>query len=338
VKDKKDYFELLAGYFSGNIAPEDQKRVEEWIDLSEENKRDAQKIYDLQYTLDTLVLMNEIDANTVLRKMKRRISSKDRINKVKMWTQRIAVVLFIPLLVNAVLDFFPKDETFGYMEARSSFGLVSFLELPDGSKVWLNSGSYIKYPAKFKQDKREIYITGEAYLSIAKDENKKFIVNTLDNLSIEVSGTEFNLDAYESNDRVTTTLVEGAICLYYEDGSNALKKYAMTPGQQTVYSRETGKLSRKSTYVQKDIAWKKGSVIFRNTSFNEALWILSKRFNVDFVVKKESLRDYSFTGSFTDQNLIRILEHFRISSGINYSQQQIVDDNGEILKTEIDLY
>jgi ferric-dicitrate binding protein FerR (iron transport regulator) len=273
-----------------------------------------------------------------LRKIKKSISKKNRINRIKMWTQRMVVVLFIPLLINTILDFIPEDKTTGYLEVRSSFGLVSSLKLPDGSKVWLNSGSYIKYPVEFKKNKREVYITGEAYLSVVKDENKRFIVNTLDGLSIEVVGTEFNMDAYESNDKITTTLVEGSICLYYNDKNNILKKYTMMPEQQVAYARQDGSLSGQPTYILKDIAWKNGSIIFRNTPFDEVLWILSKRFNVDFSVKQEALREYSFTGSFTDQNLTRILEHFRISSGINYSQKHIVNDNGEILKTEIDFY
>lgn len=339
MEDKKYSFELLSGYFAGEISQEERTDVEAWISSSEENGLLARNVYDLLYTSDTLFLMKEMDADSALKKMKKKVAGKRRTRTAKIWMQRAAAVLLIPSLIVSLLYFMSEEkEQAGYIEAKSSFGLVSSLELPDGSKVWLNSGSYIKYPVRFKAGSREVYITGEAYLSVAKDERRKFIVRTLDDLSIEVTGTEFNIDAYESNDRITTTLVEGSICLYYSDRSGGLKKHTMKPEQQTAYHRETGRLSGQRTYVPKDIAWKNHSVIFRNTPFDEALWILSKRFNVDFIIKKESLREYSFTGTFTDQNLTRILEHFRISSGINYSQRQVVNDAGEILKSEIDLY
>ncbi|MDR0348021.1 MAG: FecR family protein [Tannerella sp.] len=330
--------ELLSRFFANEATPEECILVREWMAKSEKNKLLVQKSYNLLYISDTLCVMNEIDADSGLKKIKNRISTSNRRNKRHLWTQRIMIVLFVPLLINTVLQFIPEEEQVRYMEARSSSGLISSLELPDGSKVWLNAGSYIKYPVDFGKEKREVFITGEAYLSVVKDAHKKFIVQTLDDISIEVFGTEFNLDAYETNNKITATLIEGKICLCRTDSTDVLRKYTMMPEQQITYRRNTGEFVQQSTYIPKDIAWKNGQVVFRNTSFDEVLWILSKRFNVEFTVKKESLRNNSFTGSFTDQNLIRILEHFKISSGINYSQQQIVSEKGETLKTKIELY
>lgn len=331
-------FTLLSRYFANEATPEECLSIEKWIAESEKNRLLAQNVYNLLYTSDTLCVMNEIDANVVLKKVKIKIAKADRPHKLYIWSQRITNILFIPLLICTVLYFIPATEQVGYMEASSSSGLISSLELPDGSKVWLNSGSYIKYPVEFKGKKREVFVTGEVYFSVRKDDDKKFIVRTLDNISVEVFGTEFNIDAYETNNKITTTLIEGGIYLYHTDSSNILKKYMMQPDQQITYDRSTNKFIQQSTYIPKDIAWKNGRVLFRNTSFDEALWILSKRFNVEFSVKNKSLHNNSFTGSFTDQNLTRILEHFKISSGINYSQQQIVDDKGETLKTRIELY
>jgi ferric-dicitrate binding protein FerR (iron transport regulator) len=329
---------LLSRYFVGEATPDECKFIEEWVAKSEKNKSLVQRVYNLLYTSDTLHVMNGIDAGVVLKKIKSRIRKTNRANKLYIGSQRITGILFIPLLICTYLYFVPVKKEIRYMEANSSSGLISLLELPDGSTVWLNSGSYIKYPVEFGKEKREIYITGEVYLSVAKDYNSSFIVRTVDDISIEVFGTEFNIDVYETNDKITTTLIEGSICLNYTDSNNIKRRYTMMPDQQIAYNRNTHQFVRQPTFVQKDIAWKNGRVLFRNTSFDEALWILSKRFNVEFIVKNESLHHNSFTGSFTDQNLMRILEHFRISSGINYSQQQIVNKEGETLKTRIELY
>ena len=338
VKEVID-FEQLSEYFTGKLTPEDNQRVEEWIEFSEENKSHAKSVYNILYSSATICLMNEIDAGSGLRKVKKKAADKKRKKMTIKWFQWIATILFIPMIICTALYFMPKEKPQQrYIEAVSNFGLISSIELPDGTKIWLNSGSYVKYPVEFDKDIREIYIEGEAYLSVAKDNGKKFIVKTVDDYSIEVLGTEFNIDAYKGNDKITTTLVEGSICLYFKDENSEQKKLFMKPEQQTTYLRNTGELTGRTTYIPKEIAWKSGSVMFRNTPFDEALWILSKRFNVNFTVKKESLHDYSFTGTFTDQNLTRILEHFKISSGINYSQRQIVNDDDEVLKTEIDLY
>lgn len=329
---------LLSRYFADEATPEECKFIKEWMAKSEKNKLLIQKSYNLLYTSDTLSVMNEIDAGSVLKKIKYKISVSDQTNKRHMWMQRILTILFIPLLISTILHVLPDEGPVRYMEAYASSGLISSLELPDGSRVWLNSGSYIKYPVDFGKERREVYITGEAYLSVAKDDKKKFIVQTLDNLSIEVYGTEFNIDAYDTNDKIITTLIEGSISLCHTDSNKTVKKYVIKPDQQIAYNRDAKKFIQQPTYIPKDIAWKNGKVLFRNTSFDEALWILSKRYNVDFSVQKESLHNNSFTGSFTDQNIIRILDHFKISSGINYSLKQIVDEKGETLKTKIELY
>lgn len=331
-------FTLLSRYFANEATPEERLSIEKWIAESDGNKLLVQNAYNLLYTSDTLCLMNEIDADAVLKKIKIKIKKTNQPDNLFVWSQKVINVLFFPLLISVCMYFIPAKEQVRYMEAYASSGLISTIELSDGSKVWLNSGSYIKYPVEFKGKKREVFVTGEAYFSVMKDDDKRFVVRTLDDISVEVVGTEFNIDAYETNDKITTTLIEGKICLYHTDSNKTIKKYSMTPNQQIIFKRGTHEFMRSPTYIYKDIAWKNGRILFRNTTFDEALWILSKRFNVEFTVKNESLHNNSFTGSFTDQNLTRILEHFKISSGINYSQQQIVNEEGETLKTRIELY
>jgi ferric-dicitrate binding protein FerR (iron transport regulator) len=329
---------VLSRYYSGDINPEERKQVEDWIALSDENKSLAGEVFNLFYTSDTLTVIRDMDAGSVLKKVNRRIARRKRRRTTVRWVNRITAICFIPLLAGTILYLAPPaEEQTRYMEAQASYGLTTSLELPDGSKVWLNSGTYIKYPTAFSKEKREVYIDGEAYFSVAKDAEKKFVVQTY-NVSLEVTGTEFNIDAYKTTDFIKTTLVEGAVSLNYANEKGEAKRFTMKPEQQITYLPETGKISLKNAYVPKEIAWKSGRVVFRNTPFNEALWVLSKRFNVDFIVKKEALHDYSFTGSFTDQNLTRILEHFKLSSGINYSQKQRMNENGELHKTEIELF
>ncbi|WP_075559023.1 FecR domain-containing protein [Parabacteroides timonensis] len=91
-------------------------------------------------------------------------------------------------------------------------------------------------------------------------------------------------------------------------------------------------------YVPKDIAWKNGQIILKETPLSEILWILSKRFNVEFIIQNPAFYKYSFTGVFTNQQFERVLEHFKRSSGIRYKMDYQLDQDGEIIKSRVELY
>lgn len=219
--------------------------------------------------------------------------------------------------------------------------MVAALNLPDGSKVWLNSGSYLKYPQKFISDTRTVELDGEAYFSVQKDRSKRFIVNTPFDLKAEVLGTEFNIEAYKGSNQVTTSLISGSVKLSFRNKENNEESFIMKPEDEVAYNIKTRGIKTNTSYLPTQIAWKDGLVIFRNTSFEEALKILSKRFNTDFIVKNDLLYENSFTGTFSGQHLTLILEHFRLSSGIQYKfiDPEINPDRNKISeKTIVELY
>lgn len=152
--------------------------------------------------------------------------------------------------------------------------------------------------------------------SVAKDE-KKFIVGTLNNSKIVVHGTEFNVEAYKGSRTVQTTLVSGKVSFSYVNNGRR-NNVMMIPGQKVIYDIVREKVVVKEVNVDVETCWKDGRLIFRNTPFEDILKSLSKRYNVEFILKKASLKQNSFTATFTKQRLERILEHFRISSNIHF--------------------
>lgn len=337
MKDMRIDESVLLLYFSGNLEPAERKRVESWISESGGHERLAKDIYYIYFATDAAKTIQEVDAQKDLSKVHHKINRKRMVSMFK-WVQRIAAILFIPLLLSIVYREL-KEEPIQFIEIRSNPGMISSVDLPDGSRVWLNSDSYLKYPVKFNKEKREVFLNGEAYFSVFKDVKKRFIVNTTKDLCVEVLGTEFNIDAYGINDFIATTLVKGSVRLSYAKELDE-ESLLMKPNQRATYSK-----SRKSikltdeTYVYKDISWKDGRIILRNTPLTEITWILSKRFNVDFQIEKESLKDNSFTGTFDDQSLTRILDHLKISSKINYRLEKRQEkDTGKILRDKVILY
>lgn len=202
------------------------------------------------------------------------------------------------------------------MEVRTNPGMTTSVELPDGTEVVLNSSSSLRYPSRFADDKREVKLVGEAFFSVAKDE-KKFIVGTLNNSEIAVHGTEFNVEAYKGSRTVQTTLVSGKVSFSYVNNGRR-NNVMMIPGQKVIYDIVREKVVVKEVNVDVETCWKDGRLIFRNTPFEDILKSLSKRYNVEFILKKASLKQNSFTATFTKQRLERILEHFRISSNIHF--------------------
>ncbi|MDL2255416.1 FecR domain-containing protein [Parabacteroides sp. OttesenSCG-928-K15] len=329
---------MLIRYAKNELTEAEREKVEKWIDASPENKKIADDCFYLSWAISTLYNMKRSMPEAALQRVDKRLS-KNKSRSVFWYLQRIAAILIIPIMLLAgyMLMRSQEKQPVCYLEARMTPGMIGSMSLPDGTKVWLNSSSSIKYPMKFVGDEREIYLDGEAFFQVEKDVEKPFIVQTKQS-SITVLGTAFNVDAYSFNPVVTTTLVEGSVEFSYKDEYNKTKSFLLAPNEQIAYHVETGKATSQETYVPKDIAWKNGQIILRDTPLTEVLWILSKRFNVDFVIKDPAFYKHSFTGVFTNQQIERVLEHFKRSSEINYKIDHQLDNDGEIVRSRVELF
>ena len=295
---------LLLRYYEGETTEDETALVEEWLEASEENRRTARQVQTLGLAADMAQISSRLDVKKALEDVHRKM-------------QRAAAILFIPLMVSWSILYWDKDkEEIHMMEVRTNPGMTTSVELPDGTEVVLNSSSSLRYPSRFADDKREVKLVGEAFFSVAKDE-KKFIVGTLNNSEIVVHGTEFNVEAYKGSRTVQTTLVSGKVSFSYVNNGRR-NNVMMIPGQKVIYDIVREKVVVKEVNVDVETCWKDGRLIVRNTPFEDILKSLSKRYNVEFILKKASLKQNSFTATFTKQRLERILEHFRISSNIHF--------------------
>lgn len=324
---------LLPQYCAGQLTEEERLLVEQWMDQSEENKRIAKQVHMLYLAADTMHVMKKVDTEKALSRVKGRMTGKKKTRGWE-WAQRAAAILFIPLLVTVLLQYWggDKQELAQMMEVKTNPGMTTSLTLPDGTIVFLNSESRLSYPSSFEGDTRNVILRGEAYFEVAKNPEKKFIVSTPHKAQIEVLGTHFNVEAYEKEDRVQATLIEGKIGFIFTQ-DNKSKKILMDPGQKMIYDSKDSKIQLYSTSGEAEIAWKEGKIIFRNTPLEEGLRMLEKRYNVEFIIKNDRLRGDSFTGTFTNQRLERILEYFQLSSQIRWrylDSPNIADERSKI--------
>lgn len=321
---------LLLSYYEGETTEDETALVEKWLEASEENRRTARQVQTLGLAADMAQISSRLDVKKALEDVHRKMKQK-KVNRYRVLfrgMQRAAAILFIPLMVSWSILYWDKDEEeIHMMEVRTNPGMTTSVELPDGTEVVLNSSSSLRYPSRFADDKREVKLVGEAFFSVAKDE-KKFIVGTLNNSKIVVHGTEFNVEAYKGSRTVQTTLVSGKVSFSYVNNGRR-NNVMMIPGQKVIYDIVREKVVVKEVNVDVETCWKDGCLIFRNTPFEDILKSLSKRYNVEFILKKASLKQNSFTAIFTKQRLERILEHFRISSNIHFKFVEDGDVNAE---------
>ncbi|MFA4866826.1 MAG: FecR family protein [Pedobacter sp.] len=191
------------------------------------------------------------------------------------------------------------------------------VNLPDGSKIWLNSASSLKYPILFGKDQRKVELTGEAYFevtSIIKDERHikmPFIVKT-DKQEVEVLGTHFNINSYTDENLTRSTLLEGAVrvtSLLTDHTSSILK-----PGQQSILNNNTLKVQTVDT--EEAVAWKNGYFQFNESDLGSIMRQISRWYNIDVVFEGRSPNDLFHFKAPKDQNLTELLKIFELN-GIN---------------------
>lgn len=312
---------LLLRYLSHDVTNEEMRQVEEWLGKSGDNRQMARDLHYIMFASDILKNSEKISAEKAFAEMERKMKRKRVWKLCAEGFRSAAAILFIPLLISVGYLLIREGESSNqYVELRTNPGMTSRVVLPDGSKVWLNSNTYIKYPVAFTDESREVELDGEAYFSVVKDEDNIFRVHASDgDVYIDVLGTEFNVDAYQEHGVISTTLVSGSVKLSYTDRDNKRQSLKLQPQEKVVYDKENRNMGKKRVEVLNDISWKDGSIVLDNTPVKDMLWTLSKRFNVDFELGSSHFKSSSFTGVFNNQQLDVILEHLRIASGIRYS-------------------
>ena len=318
--DQYQYIEeLLPRFCEGLTTEEESLLVEKWIAEDEANLKLVNQIHALHLAVDTRMIKRHSDIDKVLAKVKRRVHGQ-AVSWWE-WIQRIAALLSIPLLLGCLWLYYEKDDvkqTIQMIEVKTNPGMTTSIVLPDSTLVCLNSESVLRYPSHFEEATRRVELEGEAFFDVTSNKEKRFIVKMGGQSQIEVYGTSFNVEAYAKDNKISTTLIEGTIGFIYKDKDGKAKKIGLKPHQKLVYELSSFRTQLYTTSGETETSWKDGKIIFNNTSMDEVLRMLSKRFNVEFVLSNKNLKDYAFTGTFTEQRLDRIMEYFEISSQIKW--------------------
>lgn len=188
------------------------------------------------------------------------------------------------------------------------------LTLADGTKVWMNADSKLKYPISFLEDRRVVYLEGEAYFEVAKDASKPFIVSTTSG-DISVLGTQFNVKNYAEDKTIYTTLVEGSVL--FRGTTN--RETILAPGQQIIFSPEYGTQELKQVNVNNFISWKDNLFQFEELSLEDIMKTLSRWYDVTVSYDKEELKQLQFSGNLDKySNIESFLKLFEVGARIEF--------------------
>lgn len=204
-----------------------------------------------------------------------------------------------------------------YNTIKIPYGKKFEVQLSDGTLVHLNAGTTLQYPLQFvKGQNRQVYLIGEAYFEVAKDKAHPFTVNTQE-VNVEVLGTKFNVNTYTENTTTDIVLVEGKVSLYKYQKTDHNQVY-LKPGIKGSNIKGQPGITTEQVNTDYYTAWVKGSLVFKNASFDDIIRRLERQYNVTFINRNKMLGKEIFNARFDNEPIEAVLKYFSDSYAIDY--------------------
>lgn len=301
--------EYIIAYLDNNLSSEEKEAFEKSLLSSPQLKKEVDDLrFILQKTAD-LNIQKQIDPTVHWKRLSKQITRDNYMNKIWQLIRTSAAILLIPVLIASYFLFNTLNEwnnkPIELIEVTSAYGLVSKIKLSDGSEIWLNSGSHLSYPKEFNGNERNVTLSGEAYFKVSSDKTNRFNVTIPGNLIVSAYGTEFNINAYEDDLKIETTLAKGHIDVSQIDQPSFR---TLHPGQQAIFDKESNNMEVARANLMATTAWKEGKMVFRRANMNEIIRRLSRHFNVDIKLEGKELYNYEYSATFTTETLSDILQ------------------------------
>lgn len=260
--------------------------------------------------------LDKDELDELLRSINRKINRdtneprKGIIRRLSFYMGKTAAVLIIPLLMATAWLFWKKDFFNEYAKTitmETPAGSKLKTTLPDGTIVWQNNGTILKYPANFSPKNRKVELLGEAYFHVFSDQKHPFYVETAKG-TVKVTGTRFSVCTFPEDEFSSIVLEEGKVA-FRPKGAKPF--VALEPKMQLTINNTTGKMVKQSADIEKHISWMDGKLIFRNDPLDEVINKLKRRYNADILIMDPSGKMARHPLTLTVQNelLPQVLEN-----------------------------
>jgi len=319
------FTELLGKQLAGEISPDESIELKSIL----ADNAALKKEHDVLLTYFESETVEDENIDPVFERIKNQINIPGESNLIVrkgkssyIWL-KIAAVLAIAL---AAVLLYNRGNIFStqpdLLNVQTKAAEVKTIVLADGSTVKINAGSSLKYPARFKNDTREVYLSGEAFFEVQKDAAHPFIVHT-EQLAVKVLGTQFDVKAYKNDTFTETTLIRGKVSVSLENNSD--QTFILKPNDKFILSNGKGSVSQLTLFngagADKivETAWLNHELIFKNNRFDEVAKLFERWYGIKVNFKEPELKAIQFTGHFEKESLTEALNVLKLIENFNYS-------------------
>jgi ferric-dicitrate binding protein FerR (iron transport regulator) len=226
---------------------------------------------------------------------------------------KVAAVLLIGFVVFRVVV--PNHEL---KTVNSGSSAIETCQLSDGSVLFLNSASRVKFPEKFGKSSREVYFWGEAFFEIAHDQSRPFVIEAGET-RIRVPGTSFDVKAYPTANTIEVTVNTGKVLFYHVDKNDqVLGEVTLIKGERGIYDRLKSRISKMSNDDLNYLSWKTGILHFEETPLSVVLNDISEKYNVSFNCSDADIAGYKLTATFDNESLDSVLEVLKLTHHLTF--------------------
>lgn len=352
--------ESLVNYIEGSVNDSVKEEIELWLQAHENNQTFFNGFSQAWLSHEDLSpLLNENkqrDWDSILNALH---SKKPEITSGKTkfnirWLQRIAAAVLLivfsgigyfagkhqpdlPLLIGSTI----------YHEIVVPDGEKSALTLSDGTIMWINAGSKVRFPSAFNIESRDIWLDGEAYFEVARDKKRPFFVHT-SNVDVKVYGTKFNLKAYDDEDVFEATLIEGLVSLETKDMLGSTREEVfLEPNRKAIYLKKKPEnierdivqavteplkprkiIISNPVKVESSISWREGKLEFNDETLENIAIKLERRYGVEIEMDGKEVRNVRYSGVLKNISIEQALKAIQMTADFSYS----IDDNIVIIK------
>jgi transmembrane sensor len=221
-----------------------------------------------------------------------------------------------------------RSISIAWNEKKTVMGEKIIVTLLDGTKITLNADSKLRYPGRFGEESREVYLDGEAYFEVTHVTDKPFIVHSGNISTIDI-GTKFNIKAFPNEKNIIISLEDGKVLVSTKQKDKVKKEINLTPTQQIIYNRENEAITIDPFDIQRTIGWKDNILIFDNEPLSKALIPLERSFGVKFELADQSFAHCSIKATFKNESFWTVTEVIKKATGLTY---KTITENNELKK------
>lgn len=312
--------DILRKYFSGLLSPQEEAQVQEWLLDHADDPEVVQALDDimLEFASENPQMSAEAFAE-VCSRLGLDVRKKNRIlRKIGRWTFRVAACLMLMVSGAIGYGYIHEKPEIVWTEVKIPHGQTGELTLADGTHLHLNAGSRVTYPSEFTGSQRRIFVEGEIYAEVSKDEERPFYIFSND-VNVKVLGTTFNFKSYDNVDCVELLLLDGAVEMDINSKGRS-RQIMLAPGEMVQYDRETGDVQLRNFNPFRFRAFHENkSIHFFNLRLSDIMADLERLFGTKLVLLDESLADTRYFALFTNnESLDQILKGVDIDGKMRF--------------------